>query len=62
MKMTPVGSLETVRGVWEKVIDQVLDQDLALGVYASTPLRADSGDNLSHSSPGWPGRWDGELP
>lgn len=37
----------------EHVIDQVLDQDLALGVHASTPPRIDLADDSQGRWPAW---------
>ena len=48
VKMTPLGSVDSIRHVWEQVVDQVLDQDLTLGVHAATPPRmADTVDGSS---------------
>jgi hypothetical protein len=37
LKFTRMGLIDEVRSVWTRVVDQVLDQDLALGVHLATP-------------------------
>jgi NTP pyrophosphatase (non-canonical NTP hydrolase) len=41
-RRTLVDSLEEVRAAWESTVAQVLDQGLALGVFADTPAHVDS--------------------
>ncbi len=36
-----MGPSKRLAGVWERVVDQVVDQDLMLGVVANTPQNLD---------------------